>query len=213
MKNRRHIGMARFWAAPLIDWLSLQTFVNSTAKVLDFGCGYFDVGSALVPLTQRVDGFDICPFSISEAKRLNPTHNSSLFEKRSDIPESTYDLIVVNSVLQYLPTETALEETLLFLKSRLRNGGRLLLTDLIPPNYSAGRDAIENLWTVLPHGLALPMVTHLARALFTRNQQPLTKISPSWISDFALRRGAEIASLPQNLTPSRQRFSVLLHWT
>jgi SAM-dependent methyltransferase len=56
------------------------------------------------------------------------------------IPYSSLDLVVANSVLQYLSRDELRESLSLWL-SKLRTGGRLILADVIPPDVGPLTDA------------------------------------------------------------------------
>ena len=61
-------------------------------------------------------------------------------EEGERIPDGSLDLIVVNSLLQYLD-RAELERLLAHFRAKLKPGGRLILADVLPPGLSAITDA------------------------------------------------------------------------
>lgn len=206
--------MAEVWAQPLTDWLVEHQYVGGQSRVLDFGCGYFTAGALLAPYVGAIDGYDINRNALVEASALYPltAKSASLFTERNAIPRRTYDVILVSSVLQYLPHLEAVEETLRFLAECLapREGALIVVADVIPPSYSAAMDALENLVAATRAGVLVPMIRHLARCVLTGSEPALLRLSPDALSKAAGAAGLKASRLDRNLTPSRRRLSFLL---
>lgn len=62
-------------------------------------------------------------------------------EDLAGLPDDSIDLIIANSVLQYLDDST-LDDSLRTWKDKLKPGGRLILADVIPPDVSPVTDAL-----------------------------------------------------------------------
>jgi SAM-dependent methyltransferase len=214
--NRRHEAMAELWVRDLIRYLTDLPWLNSHHRILDYGCGYFDLGMALAPRVGRIDGYDPHPPTLALAKsRASVLPNVSLHETLNAIPQGTYDLIVVNSVLQYLPSDEAILELFRQFKTWLREGGpqKVLLCDLIPQDYSAPRDALRSLQVAVQNRLLGPMFVHLWKSARKGKQLQLYKLAPERTEELAREAGFHCERLPGNLTPSRQRYTCLLRAT
>lgn len=213
--HARNVGMAALWVEPLLEWLSRSGLLGSTTRVLDYGCGYFDVGLRLSGRVARVDGFDPDPQALALAHdriaQAGGLQLSRLVEHVDALDPESYDLIVVNSVLQYLPDFAAVDAFLAGCARWLpRAAGHVVLSDLIPPDYSAPLDAVDSLVHAARHGHARAMVAHLWQAATKPSGLALLHIDPRQLQAAAARHGFVVQRLPRNLTPSRRRYSVVL---
>jgi SAM-dependent methyltransferase len=100
----------------------------------------------------------------------------------SALADGSVDLIVVNSVLQYL-SEAELDGLLATAHRLLRQGGRLVLADVIPPDSGAVDDTAALLGFAAREGFLIGALTGLASTLFS----PYRKIR----STLGLARHAE----------------------
>jgi ubiquinone/menaquinone biosynthesis C-methylase UbiE len=212
--NARHLGLSALWLKKLIHWLFEQRLVTPTTKVLDYGCSHFDLGVALQGRCVQIDGYDIDSKILAFAReRLPKQTNSRLYGTESPtLPESFYDLIVVNSVLQYLTDSAELEQTLSLFKKLLRpdGGGKVVISDLIPKNYSASRDAFRSLYVATMHGMFWSMLQHLYRAATKPSDFKLLAYAKEEVAAAAAKAGFATTFLRKNLTPSLQRYSCVL---
>lgn len=212
--NRRHEGLARVWVRDLIGWLKSHPSVNKQASILDFGCGYFDVGLALSSLVPRVDGFDVSPEACEVAafRAQGCGEKTQIFKVSSDIPVGTYDLIVVNSVIQYFADSEILRQHFFLWKSLLKDSstGQIVLADIIPKGYVSWRDAMRSMQVAWQEKMVFPMMIHLWKAATKPKDLSLFRIDLDELRSLAKSAGFKVASLPANLTPSRQRYSVVV---
>jgi SAM-dependent methyltransferase len=138
------------------------------AKVLDFGCGEAleadRVARAcghlyLLEAAEPVRGALEARFAGHQnVTVLGPSGLSSL-------PAGSLDLVVVNSVLQYLSVEE-FERWLSVWREKLATRGLLVLGDVLPPGSSALADALVLLRVALRHGFALAALGGLASLAF-----------------------------------------------
>ncbi|MBX9759128.1 MAG: class I SAM-dependent methyltransferase [Beijerinckiaceae bacterium] len=112
------------------------------AAVLDYGCGEADTADALAAACGRLYLFDTAD---TVRARLAEKHASdariSVLDEAGleNVPDGSLDLIVVNSVLQYL-TQAELVAILDFARDKLKASGTLALGDVIPENANAIAD-------------------------------------------------------------------------
>jgi SAM-dependent methyltransferase len=116
---------------------------SAEALVLDYGCGEADTAPALADRCATLFLHDTAPavrarLSARHARdeRIMVLDDAGLEE----IADHSLDLIVVNSVVQYL-TLSELHDVLDFAHERLKPSGRLALGDVIPSDANAVADA------------------------------------------------------------------------
>lgn len=204
--------MAELWIRPLAAFLRDRPAVKRGGALLDYGCGYFDAGLAVAGRASRIDGFDLDARALRAAAARAPAH-ARFFEDEAAIPRDSYDVVVLNSVVQYFGTEARLGEVLKTLRSLLRSGttdAEVVLSDLIPPTYNAALDAGRSLWHAGLNGCLRPMLVHLYKAATKPEGLDLLKVDAARLEAMARDAGFEVERLSRNLTPSRQRYSVVL---
>ena len=78
------------------------------------------------------------------------------------MPDQSVDLIIVHSVIQYLATN---ETEALFAEFRrlMKQDGRLIIGDVIPPHGRASSDALALLRLAAPNGFLVATVAGLVR--------------------------------------------------
>jgi SAM-dependent methyltransferase len=212
--NRRHEGLAEVWVRDLVLWLKSNPLCHDQTSLLDFGCGYFDVGLALSGLLSRVDGFDLsadtCDIAAQRAQPL--AGRSQIYRTLSKIPSHAYDIIVVNSVIQYFADLEVLRQHFFLWKSILKDTLRsqIILADLIPESYVSWRDAIRSIEVAWQEKMLLPMAIHLWKAAAKPKELSLLKVNFEDLRTVARSADFKVELLPFNLTPSRQRYSVIV---
>jgi hypothetical protein len=80
--------------------------------------------------------------------------------------DGTLDMVVANSVVQYL-SSAELDRWLVMMRRLIAPGGSLIVADVIPPDASPARDAWALLRYAARHGFLLAAVAGLARTVFS----------------------------------------------
>jgi hypothetical protein len=121
-------------------------------------------------------------------------------------------VIVVNSVIQYMNSQSELDAFFDLCRSLLRTDGKksILIADIIPQGYSPYLDALESLRVALNHGFFLEMLLHLIKSAINGHGTRLTRHDQKAFDELARGRGFRPHFLPENLTPSRRRYTCLL---
>jgi SAM-dependent methyltransferase len=209
--NRRDERMAELWARDVVAYLRACPWLGPGAAVLDFGCGYFDAGLALAGSVGRVDGIDTDPHAVAVARARAPG-GSTIAGDAAELPVAAYDLILANSVFQYLDGDAGVADTLALFRRLLRPGGPgvVVLADLIPTRYSKALDAGRSLWVAARHGVLPAMLVHLWKAARNPAGVRLHQIDPPRTAELAAAAGFACEILPTNLTPSRRRYTCVL---
>ncbi len=196
----------------IVSWLKNDIDI-SKKNLLDYGCGNFSVGKLLTDTANLVDGFDPCLEYIESAQSVTSQfRNVRLFTDRKCIPQKTYDIIFLNSVVQYMEDKEDVLNFLYFADQLLKDDktAALILSDLIPKDYSPTRDAINSLVYSSRNHFFIPMFTYLWKAATKPSQYQLLPISKSEIQELSDKSGFQCEFLNDNLTHSAERFSCVL---
>lgn len=117
---------------------------DRAARVLDYGCG--EALCAPV-LAQACGHLTVCDAAPGVREKLHARFGAqdrlsvAAPEDVAALPDGSFDLIVANSLLQYLD-RPVLDGLLGLWRRLLAPGGRLLVADVIPPDVSAVQDAL-----------------------------------------------------------------------
>jgi SAM-dependent methyltransferase len=190
--------------------LQLAVPLNGSMRVLDYGCGYGAVARLLAPIVQKIDYWDAAESMRNAATRaLGDLANVECWDGQS----GQFDLIIVNSVVQYM-SAGELSERLSQWRELLAPGGRLLLSDLIPTSHRGWSDVASLLSFSLRRGYFFTALkcTLAERRRYDRTAAavPLFHIDVRWLEETAANVGYALKWLPKNLTHFRSRRSALL---
>jgi len=214
--SRRSASIAEVWVRDVVSHLRADPTLGADTAILDFGCGYFDLGAAMAPHVGRMDGLEIDPYSLNLARsRVAELHATRIFERNDDVPNGAYDLVIANSVFQYLQNEGEALCNLQDFRRWLRPGprSRVALIDLIPPRYSPPRDALRSMWVATLNGIPITMAQFLWNAATSPHGRSWLRLDPSRIQELAAEAGFTCQRLDRNLSPSLQRYTVVLRPT
>jgi ubiquinone/menaquinone biosynthesis C-methylase UbiE len=151
----------------------LRLLPSPGARVVDYGCG--DALSAQ-QVADACGHLYLCDGASSVRERL-----AARFEGRSNIevidpqqfellPSATIDLIVVNSLVQYL-SASEFAKLLAVARGKLGVVGRLVLADIVPRHVSPVRDASEFLKFAWANGFLIPAAAGLVRSYLSGYRQ------------------------------------------
>jgi SAM-dependent methyltransferase len=190
--------------------------LNRNARVLDFGCGFGFVAKMLAPNVGRVFLWDASD-NMRRRARLNLAdhHNIrfvDLSEPQTIARELNFDLIIVNSVVQYMSLEQ-FAACLVMWRTMLATGGRIVVSDLIPPDYNSVSDLVDLLKfsirrNVLGSAL-LQAIRDLGRYWMMRRSYPLARIGVEELSEISKAADLSLSCLPSNLTQFRRRLTAV----
>lgn len=135
------------------------------ARVLDFGCGEALHAERVAAVAGEVL---LCESAASVRAAMaarfagNPRIKVCAPEELEARPSGSLDLIVANSVVQYL-SATELDRLLALWRRLLAPGGTLIAADIIPPDVGALSDVVALLRYALRHGFFLAALAGLVR--------------------------------------------------
>jgi SAM-dependent methyltransferase len=134
------------------------------------------------------------------------------FDPKSLPDELQFELILVNSVVQYM-TLDEFSAWLLRWRDMLAPGGRIVVSDLIPPDYPAFRDIRDLLRFSARRGFLVRAIwqafSELGRYWGVRRVRPLSRIGREELSQWAKDAGLTVSYLPANLTHFKKRLTAI----
>lgn len=186
------------------------------AAVLDVGCGEALSADLVATASGRLILCEAAPTVRDKLKvRFGALANLSVVspEEVEALPDDSLDLVVANSLIQYL-SEDELKRALATWLAKLNPGGELILADVIPPDLSPLTDATELLAFAWRGGFFVAALGGLVRTVFSdyrklRAQYGLSTYSPVGISALVEAAGFEAVTRRPNFghNPHRMAFS------
>ena len=184
------------------------------AIVLDYGCGEALFADTIATKCARLYLSDAAPLV---RERLNDRFrgNGRITVLSTDdvphLPEASLDLVVVNSLVQYLSLDE-FRALLTLVHGKLKSDGRLVLGDIIPPDISPVTDAKALLSFAWQGGFLRSAVTGLARTAFSeyrkiREEIGLAQYSEEEIVDLLKDAGFEPERAARNLGHNQARMT------
>lgn len=159
--------------------MQIRSLVPSpTATVIDYGCGEATRADLVAEAAGRLilsDGAPAVRDSMKARFRDNPKINVLSPEEIAALPRGSVDLIVLNSVAQYLKIPE-LAALLAQFRGLLAPGGRLVVGDVIPPNTSAVTEVAALMKLAWTNGFVLPALAGLARTAFSDYRSLRTRL-------------------------------------
>lgn len=198
---------AKVVAENLVDRFGL----SDTDGVLDFGCGYGYVTEHLAPYVAHVWIWDKVEDAMAAGLRrirhpnvseIDPAHTNEKF-----------DLIVVNSVIQYM-SDDVLSDWLERWAGLLKSGGSIAISDVPTRAPSLVGEGLQWFRLALKHGVLIDAI-RFAKANASRYRDARAKVGLATVSEPQLRRLADGAGLtvhrePRNLAYQSGRDSYVL---
>ncbi|CAH1656663.1 Ubiquinone/menaquinone biosynthesis C-methylase UbiE [Hyphomicrobiales bacterium] len=116
----------------------IKLLPSRAARVLDYGCGEALSAREVAAQCQSLTLVDAAPRVREKlGERFAPVANINVAspEDIAALPAGSFDLVIINSVLQYLTKDEA-AAVFATLRGKLAPGGRLVLADILQPGVS-----------------------------------------------------------------------------
>jgi ubiquinone/menaquinone biosynthesis C-methylase UbiE len=200
---------------------------SRNATVLDHGCGEALAAETLASQCGKLYLYDAAPSVVEKLSATHAAHQAITVlpvDGLSGVPEQSVDLIIANSLLQYLK-EDELKALLMMWRGKLRvagkskaksqNAGTLALCDIIPPDVSPITDAMALLRFAAQGGFFIAAITGLVRTALSdyrtlRQNLGLTTHAEAALSAMLTDAGyVNIRRKPQNIGHNQARFTLL----
>jgi SAM-dependent methyltransferase len=185
------------------------------ARVLDYGCGEALFADRVAAKCGRLYLCDAAPLVRDRLRDKFGTNARITIlapEGLSTIADASLDLIVVNSLLQYLSLDE-LRGLLNLWRGKLKAEGRLVLADVVPPDVSPFRDAKALLSFAWKGGFLKSATLGLARTAFSeyrkiREEIGLSQYAEAEMIEILRDAGFRAGRLERNLghNPARMTF-------
>ena len=188
---------------------------SGDAAVLDYGCGEALFADRVAAKCARLYLSDAAPL-VRDRLRERFGGNKRIAVLSPDdvanLDDASLDLVVVNSLLQYLSLDE-LRGLLALSRAKLKDSGRLVLADVIPPDVSPVTDARALLSFAWRGGFLRSALLGLARTAFSeyrkiREEIGLSQYSEEEMIEILDEAGFSAGRAPRNLghNPARMTF-------
>ncbi|WP_134496372.1 class I SAM-dependent methyltransferase [Microvirga pakistanensis] len=184
------------------------------AIVLDYGCGEALFADQVAAQCAKLYLSDAAPLVRErlQAKFRGQGRIAILApEQVAQLPDASLDLVVVNSLLQYL-TLDELRGLLKLWRAKLKSEGRLVIADVIPPDVSPIADAKALLSFAWHGGFLKSALAGLVRTAFSeyreiREEIGLAQYSEDEVFDILEDAGFTSERAPRNLGHNQARMT------
>ncbi len=206
--------------------LESNQLINLSTNLLDFGCGPGYLANALKGKINSYYGVDISSTYIEIAKDKCTEYPNFFFREfplAFSIKSLTvlkqegkqFDTIIILSVIQYFEKKDDVIELLENCKLLLKEGGKILLADIIESEKGLWKDVISILLHSIKRGYLLSFIQFLFRATQSkynslRKMHALFMLSKEEIFEIAQQLKLKVTILPC-ITVQRSRISYCLN--
>ena len=186
------------------------------AVVLDHGCGEASSAALVAARCAELYLYDQAP-AVQEKLRLKFSRNARIKVLATSaldlLPDASLDLIVVNSLLQYL-THAEFEALLDFWHARLKPAGMLVLADILPLDLGVLTDARALLRFGWQGGFLFPAMGGLVQTAFSpyrqiRKDVGLTRYAEEDVQTLLSAHGFKGVRVARNLGHNQARMCVV----
>ena len=189
-----------------------------SARVLDFGCGEAIHADRVAAVAAQVLLCDQAPSvraAIAARFATNPRIRALSPEEVEKLPDQSLDLIVANSMTQYL-TPAELDRVLGLWRRLLAPSGTLIVGDVIPPDAGALADVTALLRYAAANGFLLSALWGLVRTAVSpysrlRSRLGVTRYTQSAFIQKLKSAGFTAERLPRNLEHNAARMTFRAH--
>jgi hypothetical protein len=188
-------------------------FIRSReAHVLDHGCGEAFAAESLEPACGMLYLFDAAPNVRHKLReRLGSYARIAVLDDETleSIPNSSLDLVLANSLLQYL-TRSEFLSALELWRHKMKDEGRLLLGDVVPTTANVSGDAKALVAFAFQGGFPLAAASSLMHTYFSDYRRLRKKLGfacydPEELSAVLREKGFSCEVLSRNIGQNQSR--------
>ncbi|MBK5957466.1 SAM-dependent methyltransferase [Rhodoplanes elegans] len=184
------------------------------ARVLDFGCGealHSDIVAKVARTVVLSDAAPTVRHHLADRFRAVPNIQVASPEQLAAMPPGSFDLIVANSVVQYLSRDN-LDGLLAEWRRLLAPDGALIVADVIPPDVGALSDLFALLRYAAANGFLVAALVGVVRTAFSsysklRQQLGIAKYTEEEFRAILTKAGFTAERLPGNMEHNPARIS------
>jgi cyclopropane fatty-acyl-phospholipid synthase-like methyltransferase len=211
-----HQRLYREQAHEYVRNLTAALPLNPQMRVLDFGCGFGLVAATLAPLVGELFLWDASPNMWRHAQANVAGYANVRFLDRAErsppVGGPCFDLILVNSVIQYMTPEE-FSGWLACWRDLLGPGGRIVMSDIIPPDGGSVAEILDLLKFSARRGFLVRALWQaageLGRYRKIRHARPLTRLGHEELRRRGREAGLVVTFLPRNLTHFPRRVTAV----
>ena len=190
------------------------------ATVLDYGCGEALAAGTLAETCATLYLYDAAP-NVREKLRGRFSDHAKIIVLSPDaldrIGEASLDLVIANSLLQYL-RHKEFEDLLDLWHAKLKPDGRLVLADVLPPDLDTLADVKALLDFAWRGGFLIAALGGLGRTFFSdyrrlRNEVGLTRYAPEDLFTLLSAHGFTGEQSPRNVGHNELRMTFVARKT
>jgi SAM-dependent methyltransferase len=188
--------------------------LDSGIDALDYGCGESLSADIVADRCRKLFLADTAPNVREKLAARFGGHPAIAIASAEDVaalPGASLDLIIVHSVAQYVP-KADFAVLVAVLAGKLREGGRIILGDILPPGLKAATDALALLQFGWQGGFVLPAILGLVRTALSdyrklRADLGLTSYDEAEMLELIERTGLTARRLEKNLGHNQARMA------
>ena len=168
---------------------------SSSAVVLDYGCGEALHADRIAAMARKLILVEAAPqmrARLTQRFRDHPTIEVLSPEEMRVLPDRSLDLVIMNSVSQYVAT-SELSGLFMLVRRLLRPAGLLVIGDVVPPHTSLLTDTIALLNFAAANGFLLAALRGLVRTALSDYRQLRSRVGLSRYSEPAMIQKLERA--------------------
>jgi ubiquinone/menaquinone biosynthesis C-methylase UbiE len=211
--NNINRDIMQVWAAYFVGLYEKSFGFDGTEVILDFGAGYGNVSFFIRNKANRLYLYDKS-VHMQDVLRANfqNSKNIQVVASVGEIEEKL-DVIIINSVIQYMSTEE-LKQSLLELQRLCKPETRIVISDVIPRNYSKVTDFLVQIKLSLKFNFFRRLVVYaISNSVFSPqlslSSNYLTKYDEQELIDLLEEHNFLAKKMESNFTFSKKRYTLV----
>jgi ubiquinone/menaquinone biosynthesis C-methylase UbiE len=203
----------QIWAGYFVDSYQKYFGFSKNDVVLDFGAGLGDVSFLIKDKVQRIFLFDKSKYFLEElGKRFERFENVQVADSLQEITEPV-SLIIISGVIHYM-NEKELKEILIGLHGLCDFKTRIIISDIVPPDYSKLIDGFSQLLTGLRKKFFIKLFSYIVTNIFhdpklSLETSSLYKYDEETLKQTLGENGYSARRMENNFSYSKYRYTLL----